>query len=91
MSKVNQLKEVFIESYESGNVELAEKTANLIKEYESLPPTPTDPDEAGIENIPYVGPAARVLAQPFYEGMMTVNLVANAPEFLGGIDRKSVV
>jgi hypothetical protein len=85
MSKVNQLKEVFIESYESGNVELAEKTANLIKEYESLPSTPTDPNEAGVENIPYVGPAARVLAQPFYEGMMTVNLVANAPEFLGGI------
>ena len=50
-----------------------------------------DPDDAGVENIfgdsnigSVGGIGARILAQPLYEGLTMANMLAGAPEWLGG-------
>ena len=72
-------------AHEAGDTKSATILANELK----IMTTPvaseeTNPDEAGLENIPYVGPLIRAVAQPLYEGAVVANIVAEAPAFVGG-------
>ena len=72
-------------AHEAGDTKSATILANELK----IMTTPvaseeTNPDEAGLEKIPYVGPLIRAVAQPLYEGAVVANIVAEAPAFVGG-------
>ena len=83
---IERLTDMLGQAHTAGDVKGATFLSNQIRDF-----TPPDisrevKNEAGIENIPYVGLPARVLAQPFvYEAGTFASVLANTPEFVGRI------
>ena len=87
---IERLTDMLGQAHTAGDVKGATFLANQIRDF-----TPPDisrevKNEAGIENIPYVGLPARVLAQPIvYEAGAVASVIANTPEFVGRIPTQS--
>lgn len=92
MASLSEIQEALTNADAAGRTEDANKLADLYIKMQNETPK-TDPNEAGVENlfgddngilgdVGNVG--ARVLAQPAYEGLVTANVVAEAPAFVAG-------
>jgi len=80
---IEQLTNMLGKAHTAGNVEHATLLANEIRNFTPPGITQEQKDEAGVENLDYVGLPARILAQPLYEGGVVANVIANTPEFIG--------
>ena len=92
MASLSEIQEALTNADAAGRTEDANKLADLYIKMQNETPK-TDPNEAGVENlfgddngilgdVGNVG--ARVLAQPAYEGLVTANVLAEAPAFVAG-------
>ena len=83
MATLEQVQSAFLQADDAGSTEDAQFFADTIRQMQTEAGPVNDPNEAGVENIPGVGIPARILAQPFYEGAVTANVILGAPEFVG--------
>ena len=90
MASLSEIQEALTNADAAGRTEDANQLADLYIKMQNETPK-TNPNEAGVENlfgddngilgdVGNVG--ARVLAQPAYEGLVTANVVAEAPAFV---------
>ena len=94
MVTLANVKEALINANAEGDEVAATKLADgylRMKSEMSTNAYSKDPDNAGVENIfgdsnagSIAGIGARILAQPIYEGLTMANMIAGAPEWLGG-------
>lgn len=85
MATIEEYKDALLQANKDNNIQAAELLASKINEQQT-PTAYVNPDKAGIEKIPYVGPILRPLAQPFYEAAATANIaLVEGPGFIADV------